>query len=558
MAGGTSAHFVRDGRGSRLLRWDAMRGSVSPNEPSRAAATWLGAVAVAGAGAWVFRGAFAQFFSADDFAGLARAAGLEPHLRGLWRYLSGEVYFLLMWPLSGLDPRGYHLASLLLHVACALGLYALLRRALSTPAATAGAVCFAVHPAHFTTTYWVSAVGSPMALLLALGALALALRRDRFRWLAVPFYAAALLAKETVLFLPLGLWALLEWEARRRRLTPKGEAPARARGPGVHESGRDARRPRIWRDPLLLVLTALSLGGLVYLPTSGVMGPASGGAPYSLGFGRTVLGNALTYLGWTADFFVPTVRRFQDAVEPQVYVWGAGLLALWLAGIWSAGLRRRGWLVAGALYGTFLLPVLPLGHHTYHYYLHAPLVGLGWCVAAALDLVIERQATLGRARSASARPAWLPWTTAVALSTVLAINGAMLVSKIEFMPFLDTGLRADPTVDRGRIAAEAISSLRSAHLAYPVRMFFWSPVARSLAGAQDPKESYFEANVRTALFDGLAVRLFFRQVDSVGFTLRYAPLPAGYVWAVYRPDGKLRVATPAELDSALTAFGAPH
>jgi hypothetical protein len=550
-----------------------MSGLPSPNGPASAPLRWLGGAAVAVAGAWVFRGALEQFFSADDFAGLARAAGLLPHLQGLWRYLSGEVYFLLMWPLSGLDPRGYHAASLLLHVACALAVYALLHRALSTPAAFAGAVCFATHPAHFTATYWVSGVGSPMALLLSLGALFAALRRDRARWLAVPLFVAALLAKESVMFLPLALWAVLHWDAGRAgRAAAGGEGPANRRGgtPGRATGGRSypPRSPaRLWRSPLLLALSALSLGQIVYLGVTGVMGPGSGSAPYALGPGKDLVANALTYLGWTADFFFPTMHRFQDAMEPQVFGWGAGLLALWLVGLASPGLRRRGWLVAGAFYLAFLLPVLPLRHHTYHYYLYASLTGLGWCVGATLDLAFERLAMAQRARPAPpppARPAIgspgraaVPWAFALGLAALLSVNGALLVRKIETMPFMDTTLRADPTVDRGRIAAQAIESLRQAGLPDGVRLLFWSPIARSLPGALEAGESYFESNVRTALFDGLAVRLFFPRVDSVGFVLKYAPLPAGYLWAVYRPDGKLRLATSAELDSALMAYRAP-
>lgn len=534
---------------------------------------WLGAVAVAMAGAWVFAGALQQFFSADDFAGLARAAGLLPHLQGLWRYLSGEVYFLLMRPLSGLDPRGYHAASLLLHVACALALYALLHRAVSTPAAFAGAVCFATHPAHFTATYWVSGVGSPMSLLLSLGALFTALRRDRAHWLAAPLFVAALLAKESVMFLPLALWALLHWDARRGgRAAARGEGPANRRGgaPGRAAGGpppAPGSSTQLRRGPLLLVLSALSLGQIVYLAVTGVMGPGSGSAPYALGLGKDLIANALTYLGWTANFFLPTVHRFQDAMEPQVFGWGLGLLALWLAGLASRGLRRRGWLVAGAFYLAFLLPVLPLRHHTYHYYLYASLTGLGWCLAAALDLAFERL-TLARparpARPRSAGPkggspdlALLPWAFALGLAALLSANGALLVRKIETMPFMDTALRADPTVDRGRIAAQAIESLRQADLPDGARLLFWSPIARSRAGPPEAGESYFESNVRTALFDGLAVRLFFPRVDSVGFVLKVAPLPDGYRWAVYRPDGKLRLATSAELDSALTAYRAP-
>src|SRR5206468_2432455 len=78
-----------------------------------------------------------------------------------------------------------------------------------------------------------------------------------------------------------------------------------------------------------------------------------------------------------------------------VFAWGAILAGLWIAGLFSARLRARGWAPAGALTLAFLLPVLPLGNHTYHYYLYAPLAGAAWCVAAAFDALLDRRAALG-------------------------------------------------------------------------------------------------------------------------------------------------------------------
>ena len=325
-----------------------MQGAPSASPRSWPRAGWLGGLLVAAAGVWVFRGALPYFFSADDFPALARAAGLLPRLHGPWRLLSGQLYFDLLRPIAGLDPRGYHAASLLLHAACSVALYALLRRRLSTPAALAGAGYFATHPSHYAAVYWVSAVGAPLALLAALAALAAALRPDRARWLALPLFAAALLARESVLLLPLGLWALLDWESR-------------------HRAGRGARA---WRDPLVLALAALALALAVYLAAADVMGTRSGPGAYRLDLGFALVTNLASYLGWSANFLLPTVLRFQDAADPLVYGWGAGLLALWLAGLASPGLRRRGWLVAGALYLALLaaraparaphLPLLPL------------------------------------------------------------------------------------------------------------------------------------------------------------------------------------------------------
>lgn len=515
--------------------------SVSPG--SRPAAAWLGGLLVAAAAAWVFRGALGYFFSADDFPALARAAGLLPRLHDPWRLLSGQLYFDLLRPIAGLNPRGYHAASLALHVACSLALYALLRRRLSTPAALAGAGFFATHPSHYAAAYWLSAVGAPLALLLALATLAAALRTDPARWLAVPLFAAALLARESVLLLPLVLWAVLDWESRRR----------------------PDRGMRAWRDPLVLALAALAVALAVHLAAGDVMGTRSGPGAYRLEFGRTTLANLFTYLGWSANFLLPTVLRFQDATDPLVYGWGAGVLALWLAGLLSPGLRRRGWLVAGAFYLALLLPALPLAHHTYRYYLYAPLAGFAWCIAAACDLLFERLRAAPGAVRAARRPGPATaaarfteadprtWSLAVAVVGLLTVNAALLVHKIEVMPFSAAPtLRSDAVVDRALIAERAIADLRNSALPARTRLLFWSPIGRSLAG--DAGESYFELNVRTALFEGLAVRVFFPAVDSVRFVGAYRSMPEPYRYAVYRPDGTLRVASSAELDSVVAGF----
>ena len=126
----------------------------------------------------------------------------------------------------------------------------------------------------------------------------------------------------------------------------------------------------------------------------------------------------------------------------------------------------------------------------------------------------------------------------------------MLVHKIEFMPFsVAPTLRADAVVDRALIAERAIADLRKSTLPAGTRLLLWSPIGRSLAG--NTGDSYFEQNVRTALFEGLAVRLFFPAVDSVRFVTAYRSMPEPYRYAVYRPDGTLRVASSAELDSVV-------
>ena len=114
------------------------------------------------------------------------------------------------------------------------------------------------------------------------------------------------------------------------------------------------------------------------------------------------------------------------------------------------------------------------------------------------------------------------------------------------------GLYSDAVVDRAAIARRALEDLRSAALPERARLLFWSPIGRRYA-ADDRHESYFETNVRTALFDGLAVRVFFPGVDSVRFVTAYRSLPGPYRYAVYRPDGALAVAGSATLDSVLAS-----
>src|SRR5262249_4795265 len=143
---------------------------------------------------------------------------------------------------------------------------------------------------------------------------------------------------------------------------------AGARGSG--RTGRDAAGS--WA--LTLALAAIALVYLAAFAAGnafGVRDRLSGVAPYAFGLGSHIGANGLTYLGWTVAFALPVVQGFSDAVDPAVRPWAIGALVLWLAGLASRALRRRGWRVGGATWLSFLLPVLPLRNHTYHYYLYA-------------------------------------------------------------------------------------------------------------------------------------------------------------------------------------------
>ena len=107
---------------------------------------------------------------------------------------------------------------------------------------------------------------------------------------------------------------------------------------------------------------------------------------------------------------------------------------------------------------------------------------------------------------------------AAVIMALLVINGAALVHKIESYPFTLPGLLSDTTVDRERIARSARDDLRRANLPPGASLRFWSPTSiRIELGAHpdsDPlhRETYWERNVRTALSDGLGVRVLFPAV----------------------------------------------
>src|SRR5262245_57419307 len=160
------------------------RRSKSP-QASDTAETTLGSaiplLLVLALGAAVFSGALSYFFAQDDFAALARASGLSPRLDSLWRYLSGQLYFDLMWRLGGLHAWPYHLVSLLAHLGCAALLHHLIARRMSRPAALFGAALFATHPALYTALYSISGIGEILSLLFALAALRLAVLAGPWR-----------------------------------------------------------------------------------------------------------------------------------------------------------------------------------------------------------------------------------------------------------------------------------------------------------------------------------------------------------------------------------------
>lgn len=505
---------------------------------SRAAAAAVGVPArlapllVAAAAVYVFWHAAGLYFAQDDFAALGRAAGEIPRFTAPWRWLALQGYFDVMWPLAGLDARPYHLVNLAGHALASMLVFRLLARFVRRAAAFAGGVFFAAHPASFTAVFWISTVGDLYALVFALIALECLGREDRLRHAAIPAFALSLLCKESLLLLPLValLWRLRPWSVARP--APRGPA-----------------------DGALIGTALVALAYLAYfIAAHGLAAPPAPGAePYAVTFGRHWIDNALTYLGWTANPWLPTVSGWSDAADPAVYGWGAALALAAVAGAFVPALRTRGWLHALVLYAAWLAPVLPLARHTYHYYLYGALAGAALAVAALLDALLAwwlvRPAARGtRARTGpSPRAAGAAWAVAGLLAAAFAVNGRAMAEKIERTPFRHPELRSEPVVDRARIAARVRDGIAAAPALDGRTVVFWSPESRAqFAAPGDPRETYWERNVRTALYDGLAVRLFAPGVDSVAFATEIDPADSA-LWAIYDLTGRTRVVDTPEL-----------
>ena len=132
--------------------------------------------------------------------------------------------FWLEWRLWGMNPFGYHVTNLLLHLANAGLLWAALRR-LSIPGAAIAACFFALHPVNVESVAWVvqrkNVLSQFFFLLSALWFLVhdedSSGRVGRWYWLSLGAFVLAMLSKGSVAVLPAALLLVAWW--RRGHLT---------------------------------------------------------------------------------------------------------------------------------------------------------------------------------------------------------------------------------------------------------------------------------------------------------------------------------------------------
>jgi tetratricopeptide (TPR) repeat protein len=317
-----------------------------------------------------------------DFGNLFRAAGLrtlrDPTLSDSGRPLVILTYFgdRLLW---GLEPFGFHLTNLALHLANAFLLLLLLGRLLAGTGAPrspgafvpfAAALLFGLHPALMEAVQIPAFREDPLGLLFTLLFLLLSLVRGAAGWFALPVLALGLLAKESAAAAPLLL--ALVWIC----------FPA-ARPGGV--SGELRLLAALVVAGAFALMWA-SVGTLQALDTD--WNGLSLRYPFNVLTAPWLFARALRVLGaldpLTADHLAGPVL---GAADPR-FVAGVGAVGLVLALI--AALRRRapaaalgcGWLLIGFLPVSNLVPL----HNPFaERYLYVPAAGFSMLVAAGLS-----------------------------------------------------------------------------------------------------------------------------------------------------------------------------
>jgi hypothetical protein len=324
----------------------------------------VGLFIVLGAALAVYAGGLRGFFVQDDFGWLetSRFRSLKQYLPCFFQFnpaltyrpLTQETFFWLGQHLFGMWPAGFHGASLIAHLLGASLVYALLRNFFSAVPSLTGTFFYAVHSAHFTSVYWISAFPEPAALVFYLAALILFIRFDRGGDLrAYAFSLAAMvfgiLSKESILSLPLVLGAYCVLISRRKLA---------------------------WTLPYFTI-------SLLYVSLRAAS-PLVRASPYPLTFGWEAWNNLMAYLSWTAGFSETLLKlKFQWNLERSYPLVAAVFVAV-LAALVALSRDKRIAFFSVLWFVAALQPVLYFSQHIFPYYLAPSLAAISLLIASVI------------------------------------------------------------------------------------------------------------------------------------------------------------------------------
>ena len=461
----------------------------------------------------------------------------NPHYRGLgvdqltWMWTTFHMghYVPLTWMtlgldylLWGMDPRGYHLTSLLIHSGNAVVLFLVARRLLAsgatrriaargaqtaqphadeattlTIAAAFAALLFSVHPLRVESVAWATERRDVLSLLFALICVLSYLRsaeqptRRRWYWMSVVLFACALLSKATVVTLPVVLLIMNVYPLQRVSSGTLRLAALRRVSVEL--------LPFVLLSVAAIVLSVVALHPGAQLQLSGKIAVSM----FSLCF---YLWKTIAPIGLSPLYEMP---RVLDPVATRYVASYATVLLVTLAVIaW-----RNRWPALAAAWFAFLVLSLPMlgiiqngpqiaaDRYTYH---SAPALAL--LAAAILNHAMSRDRTVTlRIASVAATVAlvfltWRQcgvWRDSNSLWTrVLAVDTTSAYAHSAAATLLFQGNRVDEGLEESRVATGLDPALAEAHNNFGVglsRQGHYADAVAHFRRALDLKPSYDEA-----------------------------------------------------------------
>lgn len=386
--------------------------------------SWVAPVTVLAVTAIAFlpalQGSFLTWDDDRNFVTNTAYRGLGPdQLHWMWTTFHMGHYVPLTWMTLGLDyvlwgmnPHGYHLTNLALHCAAAAALYAVARQLLAAGvpgasrerlaiAAAAGALLWSVHPLRVESVAWVTERRDVLSALLAFASVGMYLRSigpgRRVAWYvaAVVAFAAALLAKASVMPIPVALLALNVYPLRRIG----GEAGY---------AGRDAGKVYLELAPFAaLAAGAAALSVIALNP------------PEQLGFAAKVAVSSWSFVSYAGDMLLPValapLHEMPKVIDPLGARYLVAYCGVAVTCIAAWALRRQ-WPAVTAAMVIFIALLLP----TLGVVQNGPQITADrytYQAAPALSILVGALLLVASRRDALVRVAVAAWVAILAVAT---------------------------------------------------------------------------------------------------------------------------------------------
>ena len=379
----------------------------------------------------LFCWSFGKFFCGDSLfylwyrvetpAQVFRILTRPDHLHS-YRPLTYLFFSSLLFPVFKLEPLGYHVVVLCVHLVVSLLFFRLLRELVKAPAAAlAGMLWFGVHSVNFYITYDASFLPDFMHGLFCAAALlcyALHWRSGRRSWLAASLisFLLALLSKDSSVVLPVGVVVVDLLLRTRSRPEPGAVEPgAQASGSGP---GRAWWQPSLSTLPFF-ALALVYLGWTLYIKHGDIYPSGSSTEPYALTLARPVILLKLRYLAWFGNLPTMFARRGWLPYAAIVAMAPALLWIVRLAVRTARGIRRdllacAAWAIAG------LLPVLFINQMPMKHNLYLPVLSCAVGLALMVDRALSESVVLPRG--------WVLLPAGLVLGTALLVPGELKYS----------------------------------------------------------------------------------------------------------------------------------